>query len=161
MVWNLLGDIADLIAAVTVIGSLIYMASQVKHARQTFISGSQQQVSLGLANMMADVWRDKDVCALWVKGMTDQESLSEAEHDRFGMLLFSYFHHFSNILELAEVEACFLEGNQAMIDRTLRVPSVQGWWSRQSHTFSKAGALHRYVNQRIPQLNAAQTAPGS
>lgn len=152
MNWGLVSAAADLLGATAVILSLVYLAFQIRDARRSFVAGAQQQLGGDFSAFMASIWSDEDVFRLWNTAINQPESLSEIEKSRFGMIMFSMFAHFANVFELSRIDKGFLDRYGAIMDRMLSTSQIQGWWQRQSHSYSENSEFRLYINQRIAQL---------
>ena len=154
MNWQAVGATADFLSAVAVVGSLVYLAIQVRQARQMFAASAQQQLTDSFQQLMRDIWSNSEVHRIWHLATTTPESLSEADRDRFGMLLISLFTEFSNVLQLSKIDPLIMKSYGPGIDRMLKFPAVRAWWERQSFTFPQDSSFRRYIDSRILQLES-------
>lgn len=155
MNWEAVGATGELLGAVAVVGSLVYLAIQVREARQMFAASAQQQLADSFQQLMRDVWSNPEVHRIWHLATTAPEQLSEGERERFGMLLISLFTEFSNVLQLSQIDRSILESYGPAIDRMLGFPAVRAWWKRQSFTFPQDSLFRQYIDSRIFKLESA------
>jgi hypothetical protein len=152
MNWSALGATGEFLGAVAVVGSLVYLAMQIKQARQMFATGAQQQIGDAIQQILRDIWSNPEVHRIWYVATTKPEKLEEMEQERFGMLLYSMFVEFSNVLEISKIEPQILENYGPVIDRMLKFPAVFAWWQRQSTAFPHGSMMTRHVESRISAL---------
>ena len=84
--WNAVGAAAELLGALAVIATLVYLARQVRHsAEQTRLSGVQ---AIQSANDRAyDPIYSPEMMSIWNRGHNDRDGLPEADRRIFDLLL--------------------------------------------------------------------------
>ena len=82
-----LGNVGELIGAVGVVASLIYLATQIRGARSVAIAQNARDIFDGLRSALALIAADADLTRIWQVGLTDVDALSHAERLRFQYLL--------------------------------------------------------------------------
>ena len=153
MNWEAFGAIGEFLGAVAVVGSLVYLAIQIGQARQMFATGAQQQIGDAFQQLLRDIWSNPEVHSIWHIATTKPDDLTDTERERFGMLLYSMFVEFSNVLEVSKIDPKILEHYAPIIDRMLRFPAVFMWWKRQSSTFPHGSLITRHIDSRISALD--------
>ena len=158
MNWDAIGAIAELTAAIGVIGSLIYLAKQINAnshniAQNTKALISDRDVSSNEAvlELMGSQFRDPELAALTLKGYLDVDPLTEVERFRYHLLL-------STMLE--SHQAFFIQHIKGTVsdelwdyysgatDRLFRFPGVVKWWRKHGSHFDPQFA--DYVQKKIP-----------
>jgi len=130
MNWDAIGAVAELVAAVGVIFSLVYLARQIRQSNAT----DQLTATLSLQssyNECGDLFlRDGDVVA---QGLVDLDSLDPAGQLKFLVIFHLFFGH---------VELVHSHERKGMLDPDLlnrtytslyayyRLPGVKQWWDR-------------------------------
>lgn len=159
MDWEAVGATAEFLSAVAVVGSLVYLAIQIRQARQMFAASAQQQLTDSFQQLMRDVWSNPEVHRIWHLATTNPKQLSEADHERFGMLLTSLFTEFSNVLQLSQIDPSILQSYGPGIDRMLGYPVVRSWWKHQSFIFPQDSLFRRHIDSRIKKLESEDGNP--
>ena len=85
-----LGNIGELVGAVGVIASLIYLATQIRSARSVALSQNVREIFDGLRRTQILIASDPDLTRIWQQGHTDLDALPQDERLRFSMLLGDY-----------------------------------------------------------------------
>ena len=92
MNWDAIGAIAELLGAVGVIASLVYLATQIRHGQEqmdrntrALRAGTYQQFQQGLKGTMLCQMTDPELGAIVAKGTTDFEKLNDDEMRRFAI----------------------------------------------------------------------------
>ncbi len=94
MNWEALGAIGEIVGAMGVIATLIYLAIQIRQ-------NTQQQKKYELASQAdavnasaeavrdarRDIYQDPELCEIWIKGMSHPDKLTENEYTRYRLLI--------------------------------------------------------------------------
>ena len=156
MNWEAVAATGEFLGAVAVVGSLVYLAIQIRQTRQMFTASAQQQLTDSFQQIMRDVWSNPEVHRIWHLATTNSEQLSEADRERFGMLLTSLFTEFSNVLQLSQLDPSILESYGPGIDNMLGFSAVRLWWKRQSFKFPQDSLFRRHIDSRIQKLESEE-----
>ena len=148
MNWEAISAIGQLVGAVAVVVSLIYLATQVRSsARATRIASERSLVEM-LIRFTQQLAEHPHLSELFYRGIHDFESLEGAERVRFSAIIVQLFRLYE------ETYYGQLEGHVAVrIWRQAEVPlrdfsgypGVQAWWRSRSHWFGEDFA--NLVNQ--------------
>ena len=158
MNWDAIGAIAELIAAIGVIGSLIYLAKQINAnsdniAQNTRALVSDRDVSSNEAVMdiLGSLAKEPELSALVMKGGLDVEPLSDLESFRYSAFLSSTFesHQTFFIQHIkGSVSDELWDYYSGVMDRNLRFPGDSKWWRRHSSHFNPRFA--DYIHAKLP-----------
>ncbi len=153
-----LGNLGELVGAIAVVVSLLYLAVQIRHSSRVSQFEAHRNISESIASIMGDIAQDPDLYRLW-KVMT--ETPEEATHDdreRFGMLLHRFFTVFSDAHRFSDTDPHLAMRYQTFIKRLLVMPAVRDWWSRQGVLYSDPFkplvdefAAHSEISSNDPQ----------
>jgi len=88
--WQAIGAIGEILGALGVLVSLLYLALQIRSSRR-----SDQIIAAADAGSAVDQWigqivRDESLYGLYRRGLIDYESLSREEKGRFSMLILQF-----------------------------------------------------------------------
>ena len=84
------------------------------------------------------------------------ENASDDDRERFGMLLYRMFTSLSDAYRFGRMDSDLMERSQNYLDRFLRYPAVQGWWSRQGYSYS--GTFQSVVEGRLRAVREKEEA---
>ncbi len=125
----------EIIAAMAVVISLIYLAAQIRHNSQvTRLSIREKYVNLHAA-IFDILLTNPDAYRIWRLGWDSPDEMSEVDQDKFGMILYSIFHEFYIAYESSKLDPHMGGSYLAHMDRIARLPAGQRWWSRQRQYF--------------------------
>jgi hypothetical protein len=82
MTWDAIGAVGEILGALAVFCSLIYLAIQIRNQNLESRSASVHQV-LGSYKTTISSLLEGEMATIWVKGVNDFDSLTEAERLRF------------------------------------------------------------------------------
>jgi hypothetical protein len=137
MNWEALGAIAQLIAAIGVLASLVYLAVQIKQntgwlRRQAFQLGTNE-----VRRWASHFAESAEVSELFVRGQRDFSSLTPPEKLRFTMLIFEICSLWATYQEHSDED---LLGLRQSAEHSITSWIEQGWFvpwfERNSHMFS-------------------------
>ena len=94
MRWEIIGVVADLIAAAAVVISLVYLAVQIRQYTKATRAGSSDTINNSLTAILSAIRSDGEFAEIWLRGCQDLDSLGEVEKVRFS-------HHLLDMLNLA------------------------------------------------------------
>ena len=157
MSWEAIGAIAELLAAIGVIVSLIYLAKQINAnsenvAQNTRALVSDRDVDSNQVNMdlVGSIYKDADVAALVAKGHRNEVPLDEIERIRYNAFLSAmieahqtfYIQHVKGT-----VSNELWNFYSSAYDRLMRAPGMQQWWQRNRSFFNNNFAA--YIDEKI------------
>lgn len=158
MNWDALGAIAELTAAIGVIGSLIYLAKQIRAnsdnvAQNTKVLISDRDISSNEAVLaiLRSQFQDPELAALILKGGLGVESLTEVERFRYHLVLSSMFesHQTFFVQHLkGAVSDELWDFYSGSVDRRIQLPGVVEWWRKNGPYYNQEFA--DYVQKKIP-----------
>ena len=152
MNWDAVGATAELLGAIGVIASLIYLASQIRQSSTVTRLTLQENYVAGLTDVFARIYSDPEVYRVWRLGMTTSDEMSEDDRERLGMLYHSLFQRFALVWEAGELDSTIGKRTLRFIDMSSQFPATQSWWSRQRGLYDSSFA--EYVDDRIRRAQA-------
>jgi len=95
MNWDAIGAIGEIVGALAVVVSLIYLAVQIRNQNREARAATIQQVLESNANFVSQL-QDPGLAEIWVVGIEGLDSLSDVERLRFVIYLTSAMRSFEN-----------------------------------------------------------------
>ncbi len=142
MNWEAVGAIGEIVAAVAVVFSFVYLAAQIRQNTQQVEEQcrTQRQNSVLGARSAFTEWRglviqDATIAALWKRGTEDLALLTEGERVQMDFLLVDFFWAFATIwLQMSEGLADESFWKIARSNVVLYSgPGTRDWWSSSPH----------------------------
>ena len=133
-----LGAIGELIAAIATMGTLVYLALQVRANTRTSSSDNETEYQVRWNTMQDTMWGTTEMANIYLRGSLDMNSLSPEEAIVFGNWLGKMVDvqrigmrmHEKGLLKKDLYEA----GNNAVV-AFLKTPGARQWWKVSSHFY--------------------------
>ncbi len=138
MNWNAVGAIGELLGALGVIISLVYLSVQIRqntaqigeHSRELRIA-ALDAIASSFSRFRDPLIRDPELAALWLRGIEDYEGLDPVERVRIGRLFqelfFAHQNTWTRFVEGATNEATWRDQQDA-IAANLQHAGIREWW---------------------------------
>ena len=97
MNWDALAAIAELLSALVVVVTLVYLAMQLRENTKMLRTSAADRALAIVLEFTGDMARDKEVSQLLTLGSEDWDNLSESERARLAYVLFRLFKIMENI----------------------------------------------------------------
>ena len=91
MNWDAAGAIGEIVGAIAVVFSIIYLATQIKQSNRESQATSRDNISKAISDIMVNIAADPDMSEILGQGLKDITTLSDLEVRRFDMLLYAIF----------------------------------------------------------------------
>ena len=139
MNWNAVGAFAELVGAIGVIASLLYLAGQVRHSRRVAQQEAARSVLSKMNAFLDGISRDHGLADVWVRGSSDLSNLKDqAEAVQFSTFMLSIFRTYEEALAYQEAGVEWdWDGWKAQIREFIQTPGVAESWSARQHWFSR------------------------
>lgn len=105
MNWAAIGATGEVIGALVVFLTLVYLAIQIRQNTHATRAASHHAVTDALNQLNLALAENEEVANIWVSGMNDRRSLSDIQRERFDALLRAYMHVCDTMYYQAQVGA--------------------------------------------------------
>jgi hypothetical protein len=146
MNWDAIGAIAELLGAIGVIASLVYLATQVRQSRdqmrentQALQAGAYQQASDGLSESINTAVSTPGFARIFRSAIANFEGLSEDDAFHFSVWITNLWRRYDNVYyqhRMGLLDKNRWELHQTDIVAQLRTPGVATWWREHRPSFS-------------------------
>ena len=154
MNWDEIGAIGEVIGAVAVVVSVIYLALQIRSQTAESRLAATRDLASKRADALKQLVGDEALVRIWLKAIRDYESLQGTERMQASLI-------FNLIMRNAEQEFIHKGTGHAddpyleSVDRVLSVnvasPGLQQWWSTTGNLFNNA--FRKHVDQLIEKTD--------
>jgi len=97
MNWGAIGVVAELVSAIAVVITLIFLIAEVRQSRLAAESASVDLLAAGWNTLNGHVIDDPEFSHVFLEGLADPDSMTAVQQDRVFMLFQSYINHFTTI----------------------------------------------------------------
>jgi hypothetical protein len=143
--WNAIGAISDVISAVAVVITLVYLASQLRENTKALRGSSAESALAAVLEFTGDMARDDELNRLFTRGTEDWDGLTDSDRARLAYMLFRLFKIMENIhyyRTLGTLDEQSWVGWEALIAHYTQSPAGQiylkarrSWYSDRFVTF--------------------------
>ena len=140
MNWDLAAVLSQVVSALAVVVSLIYLAQQIRAQTRESRLVATRELAQDFRNLVAEVSQDEDLFALFRRSLNNYDSLDEEERARIHM------HFYSRIFGLHEqvhlhlkhkhIDTMFLESIQNRFSELIQTEGFKAWWRRNSYIYT-------------------------
>lgn len=139
MNWEALGAIANLLAAVGVIATLIYLSIQIRQNTKAVRSSSIQNLVQSFSTTAQAAVENEYIVPLLLKANAGADNLTEEERGRLHFWFIMTFRRFEGVYfqrDLGIVDAEVIDGFERSHIAILASKSAQAWWANSKEIFN-------------------------
>lgn len=140
-------NIAEVVAALAVVVSLLYLGAQIQQNTRAVRAASYQEVANGVTDFQILIAQNNDLARIYSQGMVNPQKLSPEELVQFEMVIGQLFTKFDAAIYLFNhqmIDTDAITPYTQFLFTQLENPGVAAWWEKAQHFFS-ADARH-YIN---------------
>ena len=138
MNWEAIGAVGEVIGAFGVIGSLLYLAQQIRTGRNATLSATHFQVTESLNSIFFSITQDPELSRIFRIGNKDPSELPNGDFERYLTLVGGIFARYNNY---------FLQYDKGTLDEEpwqialahmkslMELPGIQLWWKKHRHLY--------------------------
>lgn len=154
-----LGSIAEVVAAAATVGSLIYLALQIRQNSEAVRISASQSILASLNEALQSAAASAESARVLILGQSDFEQLEEDEKAQLAVWVFAWFRvleqaHFYHGKGLLAHEVW--EGQVAHIRQVLTGTTVRTWWGLRKALFNPR--FQRFVEELL-KLGSEEPLP--
>lgn len=157
MNWEALSAIGEIVAAVGVIVSLLYLASQVRNNSRQLSHASAQAVLDKLNGLIGQLAFTAGAGDVWSRGLSGLDALEgDEEVVRFSSMLLQAFWAYEEVLQYRSaglIEDWAWAHAKAPVEHFMRTPGFQEWWRLRRDWFGPE--FQRHVDAGMPEATGA------
>ena len=151
---SLAAAIGQLVGALAVVISLIYVAQQLRHSARAVQAQTCAAIMTNSLMFTTSVYSHPEVGELFAKAASDSTPLSEAESIRWRLLMRTMFHQFETIYyetQSGALDPAIWSGYERIMASWLRYPGCFRWFEDNVQHFS-VGLQNLYATRIRPEV---------
>jgi hypothetical protein len=152
---------AEIIGGIAVIGSLIFVALQMRESNLNTREANYRQVMQHNIQMGRLIGSDPMVANLYRRGCGDMQQLNADERWQFGSLMMAMFCDFNqhyNMHKQKRLDPEFWESIEHNMKFYINRPGVLMWW--QTQPFVMDASFTKYINEQITSRTGEKNPEG-
>ncbi len=134
-----LGNVGDFLGGIGVVVTLAYLAVQIRKNTQSVRSAALHGISTSISEFIDKIAQDPVLTKVWFDGLSGTVQLSEADAQRFNLLLLSLVRRWENAFHQSRagmLESASWSGMREGITFVFSSPGAQAWWKGARALFS-------------------------
>ena len=139
MNWDAVSAISEIIGAIAVVVTLIYLAAQVRQSTRSIQSSTLQSNTSVWASMFCSL-ADKDMAAAYAVGMSGTPDIRPIQYTQFFLICRAMFVAFENqyyqYCQGTLDEPTYLGYERAIATQLMAMPGFRIWWVQSRDVFS-------------------------
>lgn len=147
-----MGAVGDIISAIAVVLSLVYLAIQIRQSTQTIRLNTFHEVVRDQASTISLLSTDAELSRINYKGLSDFHSLTKVEQGRWECWYLAWLRLFENLLAEIENERIDPDAWVGIVAHNKLVMSQPGfaqWWNGHQRYRLFSRRLQDFVNKEI------------
>jgi len=153
-----LAQIAEIVSAVAIVISLLYLAIQVNESTRAVRSAATNDAATAVQSWYMAVGSSEQTSRLWFHGVTDPDSLSREELFQFVMMTHAVMLGFQNSFNLAEQGTLDIEIRESITNTIIGVKDLPGfdlYWRQRASLFRPG--FREYIDE-LTSRDAVESA---
>jgi hypothetical protein len=150
-----LGNIGEFIAAIGVIVSLVYLATQIRQNTRAVRSSASHVITDARVDFLKSISDNPEVSQMFFSGLSDREALDPVELIRFDVMMTRFIvtmenYHYQN--RQGAMDPDQWTRVLGVLRRFMSTPGGQSWWSSRPRTDL---AFDRFLEQEVEQIRSS------
>jgi hypothetical protein len=141
MNWEMIGALGELLGAAAVVGTVFYLAHEVREASQEAQRARWSDLQNEISRVVQSWSDNSDLSNIVFRGFTDRDSLRPEEAFRFYSNLYPWFRAWETLFEYSEegrLEEWRAQGTSMTMRDVLGFPGMRKYWADRRHWYSLA-----------------------
>lgn len=138
MNWDAIGAVGEIIGALAVFITLIYLALQIRQNTRAVNSSALDSTVNTISIARQSIYENDDVARVYLKGLATPDALDELERLKFRLLLHNLMLSQSNIFaqtKFSDLPSSEWQAQTKVIARVLGSPGGSWFWSEYAEEF--------------------------
>ena len=156
MNWEAISAIGEIVGALAVVITLVYLAIQIREQNRESRAAAIDSLSQQWRGLMSDLSTSETLSDIYLRGLADFDGLSPSEKMRFTTILSQtaqiteslHKHH-----RLGRLDPGMWEGYETRMRDVFSNPGVKTWWGLRRHWFSPQ--IREYIDEIVETTKTA------
>ncbi len=146
MNWDAVGAIGEIIGALAVVASLVYLAVQIRAQVREVRLTATRELARDYRSLLEEISRDDAMYSLYRKAIENYDDMPDEErikiHIYFFTRLFGIHEQFYLHRTEGDIDPVFMESIERRFSEIAKLPGVGMWWQRNREIYSDAFRQH-------------------
>jgi hypothetical protein len=161
MNWEMISAVGQVLGAIGVIISIIYLAAQIRNQNKESRRGAMNVLTTHWSDLNRSLVDNSDFAALWLRALQSFDQLDGASKLRFGAHLGRYL-RFADLGVLdGTLDKRLWRGYDRTLADTVAYPGFQTWWATRKHwhTDEFCALIDRHIQTAKPRIYDGYNLP--
>jgi hypothetical protein len=152
MNWDAIGAVAELLGALGVIISLLYLGTEVRSSSRATRQAAAQAIYTKLSTLHEGLANHPALADVWARGSKGLATLDEGERVQFSALMAAHYRLYEemyNCKRVGDIDEWAWEGVTSQLNDVASTRGWAEWWTARGHWFSED--FQRLINQARPE----------
>jgi len=148
--WDAVGAIGEIVGAVMVLVTLVYLSIQIRNNTKEVQSENVHRVTDSFNQLNLLVASDERLAELWHRGMANYDDLSDTERASFGFIQLAAFRIYDSLyyqIQRGTGDEQQWKGELNTINWFFSSPGARTWWRLQQFAFSPD--FQRFIDEIV------------
>jgi hypothetical protein len=157
MNWEMINAVAQLLGAVGVIISIIYLAAQIRNQNKESQRAAMNLLTTHWSDLNRTLVENPELAMIWLRGLRSFDELDGSSKVRFAAHL-GRFLRFADNLYLAVLDGTLDQrlwrGYERTLADTVAYPGFQTWWPTRKHWYTDefCALIDRHMQSAKPKI---------
>ena len=150
MNWDIAGALGEIVGALGVVFSVVYLAIQVRRDADARLAETSHSLSVRSGEIQESLSTNPQLADVFVRGMEDLASLKQSEQAQFNAFLGAVFRTYEDACFQKEsrlFDETLWQAYQRSMPDFLAAPGIATWWSMRRNWYSQE--FQDYVDRSI------------
>jgi hypothetical protein len=150
MNWDAIGAVGEIVGAIAVVVSLLYLANQIHTSNRAVKQAASKEMMDEIFSWYGQLSSDLSISELWIRGCAKDSTLTKPELFQFGILMqqaLVVWERMSHLEESGEIEQWFLDHVQSARRTLAGTPGFQSWF--EASQLQMSGRLRKKLKEEI------------
>jgi hypothetical protein len=152
MNWDAIGAVAELLGALGVIISLLYLGTQVRSSSRATRQAAAQAIYTKLSSLHEALATHPETADVWARGSKGMAALCEGERVQFSALMAVHYRLYEELYNCkrgGDIDEWAWEGVTRQLNDVASTRGWAEWWTARGHWFSED--FQRLIDQTRPE----------
>ncbi|MEM7467865.1 MAG: hypothetical protein AAF387_13410 [Pseudomonadota bacterium] len=141
MDWNFAALVAQIVSALAVVISVLYLAQQIRAQTRESRLNATRDLAKDFRDLLADIGRDDQLFKLFRRSLNDYDSLNDEERSRIHMCFYNRIFGLQEQLYLhlrhKNIDMVFLTSMQNRFSEIVQSGGFKSWWRRNGNVYTE------------------------
>ena len=138
--WDAIGAIGEILGALAVVATLVYLTIQVRQNTTSVRVSSYQSVTSQFAELNRSVLESENVADIVFRGDRSPDELEELDYRRYSSYQSAWFRHYENLhfqYKLKMLPHSQWRSFRVLLGNRMLRPGVSAWWDASKAAYDK------------------------